>query len=347
MTAVGLITLARVYFCCSPCATSGYHADNLLGLDGFLSKQARRILCFIATNNSFAWTRDILEQACGWSVCDELIRHICYREGSRIEQWLDFTEKPYQVFCDAQGHVEVEIDAAKVNTTDGWRDVKICIFAKREPGEKATPEQWAKRDLPAPEARMAFARIEEAEDFGPRCADWAQRLQVIDTNQVSVLADGAEWIWNLSAKHFPGAFEVLDVYHGLERLGTAARQIHTEGDKAQTWQDDALMELLRDGWAGLCDKVAKTFQEQGEAAREATEGLIGYFAKYTGRLNYCLRLYTGRTIGSGMVEGAAKNMIGKRLKQTKALWKVKNVERMAVLCTSHYSETRPLYWTAA
>ena len=39
----------------------------------------------------------------------------------------------------AVGHVEVEIDATKLNTTEGWRDIKICIFAKREAGEPATP----------------------------------------------------------------------------------------------------------------------------------------------------------------------------------------------------------------
>ena len=77
------------------------------------------------------------------------------------------------------------------------------------------------------------------------------------------------------------------------------------------------------------------------------EELLGYFSKHTSRMNYCARLYAGRTIGSGMVEGAAKNLIGKRLKQTKARWRVENVQRMAVLCCSHYSDTWTPYWTAA
>src|SRR5580704_15590337 len=114
MTSVGLISLSRVHFSCLHCHLSGYPLDDLLGLDGFLSKQARRVACFVACNNSFAWTGDILHETCGWSISDELIRHVCYREGERIEQWLDSDEQAYQDFIAAAGHIEAEIDAAKV-----------------------------------------------------------------------------------------------------------------------------------------------------------------------------------------------------------------------------------------
>jgi hypothetical protein len=348
MTSVGLISLRRVHFSCPSCGLGGYPLDDLLGVDGFLSKQARRVVCFIAGNNSFAWTESILREVCGWSISDELIRHVCYRAGERIEQWLDSDEQAYQQFIAAAGQIEVEIDAAKVNTVAGWRDMKMVIFAKREAGEKATPEQWAKRDLPAPTARMAFAKIEEVEQFSKRTGDWMTRLAVIDTNDVTVLADGAEWIWNLAKENFPFAFEVLDVFHVIEHLGTAAKKVHGEGSSAaQQWQEQTRQKVLQDGWWGLCERVGATLTEQGEKTRAAMEELLGYFSKHTSRMNYCARLYGGRTIGSGMVEGAAKNLIGKRLKQTKARWLVENVQKMAVLCCSHYSDTWTAYWTAA
>jgi hypothetical protein len=348
MTAVGPISLSRVYFCCPCCALGSYPLDDLLGLDGFLSKQARRVVCFIASNNSFAKTHDILDEVCGWSISDELIRHVCYREGQRIEQWLDSDEQAYQRFIAAAGQIEVEIDAAKVNTVAGWRDMKIVIFVVREPGKMATPEQWAKRDLPAPAARMAFARIEEVEQFSKRTGEWLARLQVIDTASVSVLGDGAEWIWNLARENFPFAFEVLDIYHVIEHLATAAKGLHGDGSvEAKQWQEQTRHKVLQDGWWGLCERIGQTLLEQGEATREPLEEMLGYFSKHTSRMNYCARLYAGRTIGSGMVEGACKNLIGKRLKQTKARWVVENVQRMAVLCCAHYSDTWAEYWTAA
>ena len=74
--------------------------------------------------------------------------------------------------------------------------------------------------------------------------------------------------------------------------------------------------------------------------------MTGYFAAHTGRLNYAHRLHTGRSIGSGMVEGAAKNLVGKRRKQTGARWVVANADAMASLCCLSYSDQWDLYWAA-
>ena len=47
-----------------------------------------------------------------------------------------------------------------------------------------------------------------------------------------------------------------------------------------------------------------------------------------------------------MVEGAAKNLIGRRLKQTGARWRVENVNQMAELCCLTYSDHWDLYWAS-
>jgi hypothetical protein len=65
------------------------------------------------------------------------------------------------------------------------------------------------------------------------------------------------------------------------------------------------------------------------------------------RLNYALRLRQGLPIGSGLIEGACKQMIGKRMKQTSAAWALRNANRMALLCSLAYSDNLPLYLTSA
>ena len=74
--------------------------------------------------------------------------------------------------------------------------------------------------------------------------------------------------------------------------------------------------------------------------------LTGDFAAHTERLNYAHRLQTGRSIGSGMVEGAAKNLIGRRTKQTGARWLVGNADAMAELCSPSYSDQWDPYWAS-
>jgi hypothetical protein len=57
---------------------------------------------------------------------------------------------------------EVTMDGTCVNTMDGWREVKVGIFSKRELGKGVLPDQWDDRKLPRPSACVAFAAIETA-----------------------------------------------------------------------------------------------------------------------------------------------------------------------------------------
>jgi hypothetical protein len=306
MTALGAIVLWRAYFSCRSCRIGGYLVDHLLGLDGFLTRQATRLVCLLGGRHSYA-----------------------------------------AAFATA-GDIEFQVDAAKVNTTGGWRDMKVGIFARRERGEAATPAEWDERELPAPTARVAFAAIQSIDDFAPRWREWADRLKITDRAAITVLGDGAEWIWNAAARQFGGCHEILDIYHAAEYVSDAGKGLFGEGTlAAAAWLERGRGLLLSDGWAGLCDHIGATLEGSPALAGHAALGtLTGYFAAHTGRLNYCHRLYTGQSIGSGMVEGAAKNLIGRRLKQTGARWRVENVNQMAELCCLTYSDQWEPYWAS-
>ena len=45
ITALGRCELLRTYFACPGCGQGGAHVDRLLGLDGFLTRQATRLVC--------------------------------------------------------------------------------------------------------------------------------------------------------------------------------------------------------------------------------------------------------------------------------------------------------------
>jgi hypothetical protein len=347
MTALGAIVVWRAYFACRACGLGGYFADRILGLDGFLTRQATRLICLLGGRNSFAVAEHLLGECCGWSVSDERIRRACQAEATRIADFRANAPAVTAAFAEAAGDVEFQADAAKVNTTGGWRDMKIGIFARRERGEPATPAEWDERYLPAPTTRAAFAAIEAIDDFAPRWGRWAARLAIADLTQITVLGDGAEWIWNAATREFGDCPQVLDIYHAAEHIDAAAKRRFGEGAEATEWLDRGRGLLLSDGWAGLCDHVGQTLAaDNGPEGRAALDELTSYFAAHTSRLNYCHRLYTGQSIGSGMVEGAAKNLIGRRLKQTGARWRVENVNEMAELCCLTYSDHWALYWAS-
>ena len=348
MTALGDAALLRTYFACPGCGQGGAHVDGLLGLENFLTRQAARLVCLAGGQYAFAAAERLLEACCGWSVSDETIRHACQAEARPIAAFRATAPTLGAAFAAAAGDIEFQVDATKVHTTEGWRDMKIGIFARRPRGEKATPEQWASRSLPPPTARAAFAAIEGIETFAPQWGPWAARLGITEMAEISVLGDGAAWIWNAASEQFPGCSQMLDIYHAAEHIGDAAKGLFGEGTpQAATWREGGRQLLLSDGWAGLCDHVGTTLAADSSlAGHDALDELIGYFGGQTGRLNYCHRLYTGQSIGSGMVEGAAKNLIGRRLKQTGARWLVANANAMAELCCLSYSDHWDLYWAS-
>jgi hypothetical protein len=47
-------------------------------------------------------------------------------------------------------------------------------------------------------------------------------------------------------------------------------------------------------------------------------GMLNYLTGHQERLSYAVRLRRGQAIGSGRIEGAAKNVIGRRLKANNA-----------------------------
>ena len=156
---------------------------------------------------------------------------------------------------------------------------------------------------------------------------------------MTVLADGAKWIWAEAEKNLPGAVGVLDVYHACEHLHAAAVALHGEGASAESWYGGRRRILLTCGAAGLLAELAG---EPGDVS-----DLTGYLSPHTGHTPYRERLAEGRSIGSGMVEGACKTAVGLRLKQTGARWRVKRLERMAALCCLWYSDQFDAYWKKA
>ena len=205
MTAIGRISVRRAYSTCAGCGTGGYAADRRIGLEGALSRQGRRVICWAGGRASFAEAAASLQEIGGRAVSDETIRRACLAESGAMAAWRADSGRACEGFHAAGGHAEFQCDAAEVNTEAGWRDVKVGIFAKRPAGQPATSEDFAERALPPPTARVAFVGLESSDGFGARWGPWAERLGLGDPTALSVLGDGAEWIWNEAAEQFPGA----------------------------------------------------------------------------------------------------------------------------------------------
>jgi hypothetical protein len=278
--------------------------------------------------------------------CDQTIRRVCYEEAGRMADWLHADKAAGAGFAAAGGDIEFQTDGTLVNTWEGWRAMRRGVFAKRQRGEPAAADAWDRRRLPAPHARVLFAGIETAEHFGPRRRRWAGRLGLRDPSAVTGLADGAEWIWNRAAAQRPGAAGRLDIYHACEHRATCGRELYGEGAAAaRAWPGETRAALVAGGGPAVAERTAATRREgRSRAGRRALDELEGYFYRQREHRGYAGRLGRGRSIGSGLVEGSCKQVIGRRLKQTGARWRVRRANRMATLCCTWQGDTWAGYW---
>jgi hypothetical protein len=350
VTAVGKVVLARGYRVCRGCEAAGFPADVVLGLNGFVTRRALRLICHVGASDSFDRGERTLRELTGWSVDAETVRRLCHAEAAKCRENAAEQRAVAETFAKAAGDREVQIDAGKVNTDTGWRDVKVVSFAVRPPGPPSTSEDYEQRDLPKPLVRRVSAAIEPAEDFGRRCLAEAGRLGLSGATDLTVLGDGAEWIWNIAAERFPKADQNLDVYHATEYLTDLARAGYGgDGPAVKAWSRSAQKRLVADGWAGVCEYVhASAGAVKDRPAFEAAyPKAANYLAGHRDRMNYAARLRQGKSIGSGMIEGTIKQMLGRRLKQTGARWKTGHVAPFVELVALDGGPEWESYWAAA
>lgn len=342
------MTLRRVYFVCRRCRLGVHGADARLGIRGGRSRQAERLLCLAGASWSFARASFYLDELSGLKVSPNTVRSACQQEAARIEPWQANDPTAGEKYRKTPGNDEFETDGTCVNTMEGWKEMRVGVFAKRTSGEAASPDAWNTRKLPAPGARVAFAAIEDHETFAARWPRVASRLGIRTGSTIDVLADGAHWIWERVDYHFAFARGTLDIYHALEHVSHTAKSLFGEGaDATQRWRDEARHALLSEGWSGI-ERVMDQARPIAVRApqRQALDGLAGYLRPMAARLNYAERLAAGRPIGSGMIEGACKNYVGRRLKQTGARWHISNANRMASLCALVYADQWTAYWAS-
>lgn len=288
--------------------------------------------CLLGIQQSFEKAEAALLGVAGWDLDDNTIRRLCHATALRARSTRE-QRQTAEAFARTPGDLEVQIDAGKINTTGGWRDVKVAVFDRREPGEPISPSEWDQRDLPPPSVRSVVAAVEEAAAFGERCAAEATRLGLNDPKQMSVLGDGAEWIWNLADRHFDGAAQCLDFWHAAGYLGEGARAVFGSGsDEAKAALGRGKGKLLADGYCGVVEWIG----ELGLAIPAGGDGaalgpVLNYLAGHQGRVNYVSRLRRGQSIGSGLVEGSIKQLLNMRMKQTGARWKVEHVAPLVEL----------------
>ncbi len=355
VTAVGEVRVERRYYASrGPCGCKAVPWDDWAGVPAGhkLTVAARRMVTLAGSGWSFDEAAEKVRELCRLPVSDDVVRRVCDAEGEAAARWLKGDPASAAPMAAAEGEVEFYTDGVSVNTVDGWREMRVSVFAKRAAADPVPPAQWDQRDLGPPACRVAWAAIASSGLVGASWRRMLDHLGLAGCPRLSVLADGARWIWDEAAKRFLAVVNVewvVDVYHVAEHVHAAGQQMFGRGTPAaRDWGERQLADLIRLEGPRFIEHLERERADLsnggGDPRVAALDGLIGYLSANRDSLWYRTRLAAGLPIGSGLVEGTCKNMIGKRLKLNNPRWRVRRAEHMAALRCLHYSKLWPAYW---
>ena len=185
--------------------------------------------------------------------------------------------------------------------------------------------------------------IETAEAFGERLYAEALMRGLLHANLVVVLCDGAHWIWNIAAMHFPHAVHIVDLYHAREHLYTLLKLIFPPGEfyeaRCKEWSD-----WLEKGTVEQIIKTASELLPKEETSRKSATAEIEYFKTNAERMRYADFRTRGLFVGSGVVEAGCKNIIAARMKKSGAKWSVRGANNIIALRCTLASSRFEDYW---
>ncbi len=358
LTVLAPVRVQRAYYYCAPCADGVVPKDHELDIVGTgFSPGVRRMMGRVGSKAAFAEGQRDLAELAGILVQTKQVERVAEAIGQQIEtlaqQERDRALVGTVVPLRAVPKLYIAIDATGVpvvpHETEGrpgkeatgkakTREAKLgCVFTQTRLDAKGRPVRDA-------DSTTYVGAIETAEAFGPRIYAEAVRRGVAWAAQVIVLGDGAVWIWRLADEHFPGALQIVDLYHAREHLADLGKILYgTAGPEARAWAA-ARCKQLDAGEIEALLAVMRRLRPREAPVAEAVRKAIEYFQTNAERMRYARFRRRGLFVGSGVVEAGCKTIVGQRLKQSGMRWTGRGANAIIALRCADLSGRWEEFW---
>jgi hypothetical protein len=361
LTVVGPARLSRPYYWCAQCGTGQFPVDVELDIENTeFSPGVRRMQALVGQAAPFDHGREQMKVLAGLEVTAKSVERtaealgadIAQREREEIHKALPWDlpvgrGEPIPILyvqMDGTGIPVVKKETlGRQGKVEGQpahtREVKLgCVF---------TQTTWDGKGYPIrdPDSTTYTGAIETAEEFGLRLyreawqRGWKRALIRV------VMGDGAEWIWNLAALHFPGAILIVDLYHARQHLWEVARRLypHDEG-KRKGWIRFHQKRLLDQG---KIEKLVHALRSIKSRHPEVTEKLrteADYFERNAERMRYPKFRRQHLFVGSGVIEAGCKTVVASRLKKSGMFWTLRGANAILALRCCNLNGRFEDYW---
>jgi len=363
LTVVGLVEVLRPYYLCAHCGVGQFPVDIELDIENTeFSPGVRRMQAMVGQEAPFDHGREQMRVLAGLEVTTKSVERsaeaigadIAQREQAEIQKALQLelpvvAGEPIRVLyvqMDGTGVPVVKKETVgRQGKTEGQpahtREVKLgCVFTQTTWDK----EGFAIRD---PDSTTYTGGIESAEEFGRRLyaqaygRGWSRALQKV------VMGDGAEWIWNLVALHFPDALQIVDLYHARQHLWEVARRLFPNKEGQQkAWMKIHQKRLLDRGKIEKLVAALRSLASDNPEVAEKIRAEANYFERNAERMRYPKFRRQHLFVGSGVIEAGCKTVVASRLKRSGMFWTVRGANAILALRCCHLNGEFEDYWEA-
>ncbi len=361
LTVVGRAEVSRPYYLCPHCHTGQFPADVDLDIENTeFSPGVRRMQALVGQEAPFDHGREQMQVLAGLEVTAKSVERtaealgadIAQREQGEIPNALP---SPLPVLAaESLPILYVQMDGTGVpvvkRETLGrqgkvpgqpahTREVKLgCVFTQTTWDQKGYP-------IRAPDSTTYTGAVETAEEFGRRLDREAGKRGWGRAQKQVVMGDGAEWIWNLAALHFPGAIEVVDLYHARQHLWDLARRLYpNDADKPKAWMKLHQKRLLDKGKIKKLVGVLRAIKSRHSEVAAKIRIEADYFERNAERMRYPQFRRQHLFVGSGVIEAGCKTVVASRLKRSGMFWTVRGANAILALRCSYLNGRFEDYW---
>ena len=311
-TLFGPVEVKRAYYHCSNCGRGDFPLDRALGVEGTtLTPAVQEAVAWADAEMAYGRAARFLERVAGLSLSKDTCETLAGELGQAVQpQALERAHAAWERLPPAEDFY-ITCDGLKVNTLEGWKEPKLGAIFRAQPNLEGKPIRGPTRYV---------AHLEPAESFGQRLWQLAEALGLRQARRVTVLGDGAPWIWNLANSFFPEAIQIVDYYHAVEHLGDLAKALWGDGAaETKRWTESAKTLLWHGKIAALLGRL-KRLAPTRSVLRELVRKSVGYFTENRPRMRYDRFRSMGLFIGSGVVAAGCKSVVDFRFKQSGMRW---------------------------
>ena len=360
LTAVGKAEISRPYYLCSHCHTGQFPADVELDVENTeLSPGVRRMLATVGQDAPFDHGRQQMKLLADLDVTTKAVERmaeaigediaVCEQEQIQRAMQLDLpivVGEPIPILYVEMDGTGVPVVKSETVGRQGKTEGEPAHTREAKLGSVFTQTKWDEEGyaIRDPDSTTYTGAIEPAEEFGKRIYLEAWNRGWSRAEKKVVIADGAEWIWNLADQHFPSGIQIVDLYHARQHLWGIARKLYPNQEAEQRRWMMIHQDMLDEGKIEDLVHALRCIDSSSLELAEKIRTEADYFERNAKRMRYPEFRRQHLFVGSGVIEAGCKTVIGSRCKQSGMFWTVRGANAILALRCCQFNGRCEDYW---